>query len=1041
MFTREKIMLFLSLILFSVASYAQQATIKGRVTDSGTAAPLEGASLIARGTGQATKTDEKGEFTIQVSSSNPTLEISNVGYTTQTIAIGEKKFVEIRLVNTEQGLDEVVVTGYQTERKRDLTGAVSVVNVTEMMKAPENNPIKALQGRVAGMTVTSDGNPSGAATVRMRGISSINSSQDPLYIIDGMPSQGGMHELNSNDIQSIQVLKDASSASIYGSRAANGVIVITTKKGKIGAPKLTFDAFLTNTYFNNRMKVLNSLEYGQALWQATMNSGGNPNGNNIGYQFDWNNNANGDPQLNHVYVSKYIDREHTMYAADTDWFNEVSKPGLLQSYNATLSSATEKSSSFFSLGYLHNNGTIKHTSFQRISARMNTDYKLFDGKLVIGENFTVNNTGEVQVPGDVLDLSLKALPIIPVHTVDGAGWGGPSLGMNDRHNPMRLLYDNRNNKYNFWRLFGNVYADLQIIKDLHVRTSYGIDYSNFYKRNMEFSYRSGFMNSDRSGVNMEQKHGMKWTLSNTATYRKVIEKHAIDLLAGMEMNRQNDISFNAYTAGNGAFAIETPEYMWPGVSTGTAAVGGGSTGFSLLSYFGKANYAYDDRYLASFTVRHDGSSRFGKNNRFATFPAVTAGWRISGERFMEGTKGYISDLKLRVGWGQTGNQGIGDLATYALFVPEYGIGDPTWNIIDGTAYDLSGTGSGILPSGYRKIQTENNDLKWETTTQTNIGLDFSFFNQSLYGSIDWYVKATKDMLINPAYIGVVGEGGYRWANGASMENKGVDISAGYRNKTAFGLDYDITGVFSAYKNKITHLPEAVENSYGGRQGDNIIGRPLGSFYGYVTDGIFQNQDQVDAHVNQAGKGIGRLRYVNVYDGDSQITDLDRTWIGSPHPDFSYSLNIALKYKRFDLSAYFQGVQGIDVENWLKKQTDFWSVDDVNSNKGTRLLNAWTPQNANSTIPALQTVNNNDEGRLSNYFIENGSYMKLRNLSLGYTLPTDAASRLRMSRLRIYVTGQNLFTVKSKNFTGVDPENVGWGYPIPTTWTAGLNIGF
>lgn len=1041
MFTREKIMLFLSLILFSVASYAQQETIKGRVTDSGTAAPLEGASLIARGTGQATKTDEKGEFTIQVSSSNPTLEISNVGYTTQTIAIGEKKFVEIRLVSTEQGLDEVVVTGYQTERKRDLTGAVSVVNVTEMMKAPENNPIKALQGRVAGMTVTSDGNPSGAATVRMRGISSINSSQDPLYIIDGMPSQGGMHELNSNDIQSIQVLKDASSASIYGSRAANGVIVITTKKGKIGAPKLTFDAFLTNTYFNNRMKVLNSLEYGQALWQATMNSGGNPNANNIGYQFDWNNNANGDPQLNHVYVSKYIDREHTMYAADTDWFNEVSKPGLLQSYNATLSSATEKSSSFFSLGYLHNNGTIKHTSFQRISARMNTDYKLFDGKLVIGENFTVNNTGEVQVPGDVLDLSLKALPIIPVHTVDGAGWGGPSLGMNDRHNPMRLLYDNRNNKYNFWRLFGNVYADLQIIKDLHVRTSYGIDYSNFYKRNMEFSYRSGFMNSDRSGVNMEQKHGMKWTLSNTATYRKVIEKHAIDLLAGMEMNRQNDISFNAYTAGNGAFAIETPEYMWPGVSTGTAAVGGGSTGFSLLSYFGKANYAYDDRYLASFTVRHDGSSRFGKNNRFATFPAVTAGWRISGERFMEGTKGYISDLKLRVGWGQTGNQGIGDLATYALFVPEYGIGDPTWNIIDGTAYDLSGTGSGILPSGYRKIQTENNDLKWETTTQTNIGLDFSFFNQSLYGSIDWYVKATKDMLINPAYIGVVGEGGYRWANGASMENKGVDISAGYRNKTAFGLDYDITGVFSAYKNKITHLPEAVENSYGGRLGDNIIGRPLGSFYGYVTDGIFQNQDQVDAHVNQAGKGIGRLRYVNVYDGDSQITDLDRTWIGSPHPDFSYSLNIALKYKRFDLSAYFQGVQGIDVENWLKKQTDFWSVDDVNSNKGTRLLNAWTPQNANSTIPALQTVNNNDEGRLSNYFIENGSYMKLRNLSLGYTLSTDAASRLRMSRLRIYVTGQNLFTVKSKNFTGVDPENVGWGYPIPTTWTAGLNIGF
>jgi TonB-linked SusC/RagA family outer membrane protein len=641
----------------------------------------------------------------------------------------------------------------------------------------------------------------------------------------------------------------------------------------------------------------------------------------------------------------------------------------------------------------------------------------------------------------VLDLSLQALPIIPVHTVDGIGWGGPALGMNDRHNPMRVLYDNRNNKYNYWRLFGNAYADLQLIKGLHVRTSYGLDYSNFYKRNLEVSYRSGFMNSSRSGVNMEQSHGMKWTWSNTATYRKQIDKHTLDVLAGMEMNRQNDINFNAYTAGDGAFAIETPEYMWPGVSTGTAAVGGGSTGFSLLSYFGKANYSYDDRYLASFTVRHDGSSRFGKNNRFATFPAVTAGWRISSERFMASTKNYISDLKLRIGWGQTGNQGIGNLATYALFVPEYGVADPTWNIVDGTAYDLSGAGTGKLPSGYRKIQTENNDLKWETTTQTNIGLDFSLFNQSLYGSIDWYVKATKDMLINPAYIGVVGEGGYRWANGASMENKGLDLSAGYRNKTSFGLDYDVMAVFSTYKNKVTHLPEAVENSYGGRQGDNIIGRPLGSFYGYVTDGIFQNQDEVDAHVNQTGKGIGRLRYVNVYDADKQITDMDRTWIGSPHPDFSYSLNIVLKYKGFDLSAYFQGVQGIDVENWLKKQTDFWSVDDVNSNKGLRLLNAWTPQNPTSKIPALQTTNSNDEGRLSNYFIENGSYMKLRNLSLGYTLPTATASRLRMSRLRIYVTGQNLFTVKSKNFTGVDPENVGWGYPIPTTWTAGVNIGF
>lgn len=1041
MFTNKKAILLLYMVLFSVAGFAQQVTLQGRVTDSSTEVPIVGASLVVRGTEQATQTNENGEFTLQLTGTNVSVEVSYVGYETQTVATGTARFMEIRLVSMEQGLEEVVVTGYQTERKKDLTGAVSVVNVAEMMKAPENNPIKALQGRVAGMTVTADGNLSGAATVRMRGISSLNSSQDPLYVIDGVPTQGGMHELNSNDIESIQVLKDASSASIYGSRAANGVIVITTKRGKSGDPKITFDAYATSTFFNNRMEVLNAQEYGQAMWQAMMNSGANPNSNNIGYQFDWSNDADGQPQLDHIYVSQFLDNRQTMRASDTDWFDEVSKPGLIQSYNGSFSSATDKSSSFFSLGYFHNNGTLKHTNFKRISARLNTDYKFFDGKLVVGENFTVNNTGEVQVPGDVLDLSLKALPVIPVHTADGIGWGGPSQGMNDRHNPLRLLYDNRNNAYNYWRLFGNAYANLEIIKDLHLRTSYGVDYGNFYKRHMEVSYQSGFLNNNRTGVNMEQSHGMKWTWSNTANYRKTIEKHVFDILGGMEMNRERDISFNAYTAGEGAFVIETPEYMWPGVSTGTAAVGGGSTGFSLLSYFGKINYVFDDRYLASFTVRHDGSSRFGKNNRFATFPAVTAGWRISEERFMESTKSFISDLKLRVGWGQTGNQGIDNLATYALFVPEYGVADPTWDIVNGTAYDLAGNGSGILPSGYRKIQTQNDDLKWETTTQTNIGLDFSLFGQNLFGSIDWYVKATKDMLINPAYIGVVGEGGYRWANGASMENKGIDVTTGYRNKTAFGLDYELTGVISAYKNKITHLPEAVENSYGGRQGDNIIGRPLGSFYGFVTDGIFQNQDEVNAHVNQTGKGIGRLRYVNVYDTDNEISDLDRTWIGNPHPDFLYSLNVALKYKGFDLSAYFQGVQGIDVENWLKKQTDFWSVDDVNSNKGRRLLNAWTPQNSSSDIPALQTTNNNDEGRLSTYYIENGSYLKLRNLSFGYTLPTDLVSRLRMSRLRFYVTGQNLFTVKSKAFTGVDPENVGWGYPIPTTWTAGLNVIF
>jgi TonB-linked SusC/RagA family outer membrane protein len=920
---------------------------------------------------------------------------------------------------------------------------VAVVKVSDMMSAAENNPIKALQGRVAGMTVTADGNPSGAATVRIRGIGTMNNN-DPLYVIDGVPSKGGMHELNSNDIESIQVLKDASSASIYGSRAANGVIIITTKQGKLGKTKVNFDSYLTKTFYTNHLETLNSKEYGQALWQAAINGSNDPNNNNIGYRFDWGYDNDGNAVLRNLYLPKYLDDAQTMYSGDTDWFDEVSKTGMIQSYNISVSNGTEKGNYYFSLGYFDNNGTIKYSSFDRISARVNTDYKLFDGKLIIGENFTLNHTSEVQAPGDVLDLSLKALPMVPVHTIDGEGWGGPSKGMNDRQNPVRLIYHNKDNDYRFWRTFGNVFADLQPAKDLHFRTSFGIDYGNYFKRYMQHTYQSGFLNNSISAVNLEQSHWMKWNWTNTVTYKKTIGKHDFDVLGGMEMFRQSDISFNAYTSGEGAFTVETPEYMWPGVSTGQAQVGGGETGYSLLSYFGKVNYVYDSRYLASATIRYDGSSRFGKNNRFGTFPAFSLGWRISQESFMESANDFLSDLKLRLGWGQTGNQEIDNYATYTIFIPDYGVGDPTWDIVNGTAYDISGSGSGALSAGFRKTQSGNDDLIWETTTQTNIGLDFAFLKNTLYGSAEYYIKDTKDILIRPAYLGAVGEGGDRWANGASMENKGYEIQLGYRNATEFGLKYDVIANISGFKNKVTYLPEDVENSYGGRAGDNILGRPIGSYYGYVADGIFKTQAEVDNHVNQEGKAIGRIRYKNVYEEDSknEINAMDRTWIGSPYPDFSYGLNINLEYRNFDLNLFFQGIQGADIINSVKYQTDFWSVDDVNSNKGRRLLNAFHPVgNPGSDIPMLQNTNTNDEGRFSTYYVEDGSYMKLRNVQLGYSVPASLLNKLKIEKLRFYISGQNLFTLHDKSYTGVDPENPGFGYPIPMTCTFGLNITF
>ncbi len=1037
---KKPIILILLFLLTSIFIFGQKREITGTVISATDLEPVIGASVQLVGTSIGTITNFDGVFTIQANP-NDILEISYLGFISQKVSLEGHTKISITLEENVQMLEQVVVTGYTTQRKADLTGAVSVVDISDMMASPENNPMKALQGRVTGMTISADGNPSGSASIQIRGVGTLNNT-DPLFIIDGVPTKAGMHELNSNDIESIQVLKDASSASIYGSRAANGVIIITTKQGKEGKIRVTFDSYATGTFYTNHLETLNSKEYGQALWQAAVNSGEEPNNNNIGYRFDWDYDADGNASLSNLYLPKYLDSKKTMLSSDTDWFDEVSRTGAIQSYNLSASNGTEKGNYFFSLGYFKNNGTIKHSNFERISARINSDYKLFDGLLTIGENFSLNHTSELQAPGDVLDLSLKALPMIPVHTIDGEGWGGPTTGMNDRQNPVRLITDNKDNAYQYWRTFGNVYADLQPIKDLHIRSNFGIDYGNFFKRYLQYTYESGFLSNNTSAVNLEQSHWMKWNWANTITYQKTIGKHNFDILGGMEMFRQSDIGFNAYTSGENAFMIETPAYMWPDMSTGTAQVGGGKTGYSLLSFFAKANYVYDNRYLASATIRRDGSSRFGKNNRFGTFPAFSIGWRVSEEAFMSETSNFLDDLKLRLGWGQTGNQEIDNYATYTIYIPDYGVGDPTWNIINGTAYDITGNGTGSLPAGYRKIQSGNDDLKWETTTQTNIGIDFVFFKNSLYGSAEYYIKDTKDILIKPAYLGVVGEGGDRWVNGAAMNNNGFEVLLGYRNKTSFGLQYDITANISGFSNKITYLPEDVENSYGGRAGDNILGRPFGSFYGYVADGIFRTQDEVDNHVDQDGKAVGRIRYKNVYeeDGKNEINAMDQTWIGKPYPDFAYGLNVNLAYQNFDLSFFLQGVQGVDIVNGVKYQTDFWSVDDVNSNKGRRLLNAFHPiTNPTSDIPMLQSTNINNEGRFSTYFVEDGSYFKLRNLQIGYTLPSSVLNKIKLEKLRFYISGQNLWTIHSLNYTGVDPENPGFGYPIPMTCTIGLNL--
>ena len=764
------------LFTFMSALCGQNITVKGNVTSKTDGQPIIGASVIETiSTTNGTITDFDGNFTLSVPT-NATIKISYIGYKPVTVKAAAS--IQVLLEEDTQMVDEVVVTGYTTQRKADLTGAVSVVKVDEIQKQGENNPVKALQGRVPGMNITADGNPSGTATVRIRGIGTLNNN-DPLYIIDGVPSKAGMHELNGNDIESIQVLKDAASASIYGSRAANGVIIITTKQGRKGQIKINFDASVSASMYQSKLDMMNTEQYGRTLWQANVNSGKNPNANSIGYQYDWGYNAEGYPVLDNIYVPKFIDDANTIATGDTDWFDEITRTGFIQQYNLSLSNGTERGNYFFSLGYYKNDGLIKYTNFDRISARINSDYKVIDNILTIGEHFTLNRTTEVQAPGNIMSDAMIALPMIPVHTVDGTNWGGPNSTMPDRQNVARIIYDNRNNRYTYWRLFGDAYVNLNPVKGLNIRSTFGLDYAQKYQRNFTLPYNTGFLNSDKDAVEMKQEHFTKWMWNAVATYELEIGKHRGDVMAGMELNREDDINFAAYREG---FAILTPDYMYPSAGVGQSQASGGAGGFSLVSFFGKLNYSYADKYLLSFTLRRDGSSRFGSNNKYATFPSVSLGWRISQEAFMEKTKDVIDDLKIRAAWGQTGNQDIENYARYSIYESKYGTGNPPTY---GTSYDITGSNGGsLLPSGFVRTQIGNDDIKWETTTQTNVGMDFSLFNQTLYGSAEYYYKKTTDILIKPSYIGILGEGGGQWRNAGSMENKGFEFNLGYRNKPA-----------------------------------------------------------------------------------------------------------------------------------------------------------------------------------------------------------------------------------------------------------------
>ena len=1030
---------FLWMLCFTAFAQAQ-VTATGVVVDAATGEPIIGASVLEEGTSNGTITDFDGNFSLSVGK-DAMVVISYVGYKTQQLF--PKANMKVSLAEDSEVLEEVVVTGYTTQRKADLTGAVSAISAADLEKQQENNPMKALQGKVPGVNIAADGNPSGAATVRIRGTGTLNATNDPLYIIDGVPTTSGMHELNPNDIESMQILKDAASASIYGSRAANGVIIITTKRGKEGKLNVTLDASVAVQNYVSRMHVLNSEQFGRAMWQAYVNDGtADPNTNVLGYRYDWGYNEQGQPVLNNIMLNKYLDAAGTVPVSNTDWFAQTTRPGVIQNYNVSVSHGGQKGSSFFSLGYYRNDGIIKYTDFDRLSGRINSDYKLLNDKVTIGENFTFSRTSEVGAPGGFINSVLQYNPLLPVYNTNGDLAQAPSSsGFPQRENPLSILTRNKDNRYTYWRMFGNVFIDVNPIKGLHIRTTAGIDYAQKKQRFFTYPITEGVVANDKNAVEAKQEHWTKWMWNAVATYDLEIGKHRADFLLGVELNHQKDEWFSAYKED---FIVLNPTYMWPSAGTGKAQSYGGAGSYSLLSFFGKANYTYDNRYLFSFTARYDGSSRFGKNNRFAFFPSVSAGWRISQEKFMSDASSWLDDLKIRVSWGQTGNQDISSTARYTIYESNYGVTESGGQSY-GTSYDIAGTNGGsILPSGFRRIQIGNDDIKWETTSQTNAGLDFSFFKQSFYGTFDWFYKQTKDILVLMDGIGVMGEGASQWVNAGEVRNMGVELSLGYRNQTKTGFKYDITANISHYTNTVVDLPETVaaKGTFGGNGVKSVVGHAIGSQVGYIADGIFKSQEEIDNHAIQEGAGLGRIRYRDL-NGDGIITEADQDWIYSPVPAVSFGANFYFEYKGFDLTIFFQGVGGVQViTKDYKEQTDLWSgVNVANLNKGTRVLDAWSPTNPNSNIPALSTNNNNNETRVSTYFVEDGSFLKLRNLQLGYNLPKHACEKMMMQNWRWYLSASNVFTIHSAKYTGADPENPTFGYPIPLTVTLGTKVTF
>lgn len=1018
---KRTILYALFLLLAVICAHAQSITVHGTVISATDSEPLIGASVIPDVAGTAgVATDIDGNFTLTVPE-GCNLTISYVGYKSLTVKATPE--MTVTLQEDSEILDEVVVVGYSTEKKSDLTGSVSVVKMKDVADTPTGNVIQALQGRVAGMNVTTDGTPGGLSTgTSIRGASSFRGDANgPLYVIDGvMTRENPGTILNSNDVESIQVLKDAASAAIYGAQAANGVIIITTKRAKQGECRVTFDATLTLQTYNSGLDMLNADQWGEVYWAAHKYTYGITPPSNELYGNGATPKLQSYTNLNGVAVNPQ----------NTDWEKEIHRTALMQTYSVGLSKGSENGASSMSLSWLDHDGIIKGSDFQKANARFSSDYGYLNNRLRAGGNVTVNWWRQHNAPGGVEENAIKMHPARTVYDSEGNYNDQVAFGLNDTPNLVRQIEEQSKNKHEYWRVFGNAFLSIEPIKNLIVKTNFGINYHN----GTDKEFTPANLRDNTNTLYQYSSKTVDWVWTNTAQYNVDLGKNSIMALVGIESKRNH--FEDMYGRGKG-LEIEDENYWYLGNVTSDQTLGSGASNYSMFSLFGKFNYVWDNKYLASVTIRRDASSRLSDSNNYDWFPSFSAGWRISQENFMEGTRSWLSDLKIRGAYGVNGNDIIANDAFYAKYEMD----------MNKAGYAIDG-GNKLHPGAYRSRRT-NPDLTWEKTYQTNVGFDASLLNNRLSLSFDYFHKKTKDMLVEKPYIATIGEGGYCWYNGGDMVNKGVEIVLNWRQAVNKDFSYEIGLNVTAMKNKVTGLMDDIYYTWGGGNGrdKSIVGQALGSWMGYKTDGIFRTQEEVDAYkaqykVSFGSPAVGRVRYVDT-NGDGEINDRDRTWLGTDLPKAQFGLNLSANYKDFDLSMFFSSIIR-DAWNNSKYYTDFFPL--WTGNHGTQLLdaaNAYENYLANgyyaSDVPAPAIDNSNSEGEGSDYYIEDGSFLRLKSLSLGYSLPRHIQSKLSLKGARIYFQAQNLFTITK--YTGADPEGLGYPYAMPRQYTFGIQFGF